>query len=206
VSGRGNTIAVRASCSTVPSTSSAKLKIVILEVGAGWGAVLARPHGCGLRQRDGARGSAHGKAQLLFQTQRLGLRRSRREIIACRWSSLCGSDRFFWATDFPHPDHTGNYIEDLEEFGNKLSDPQRRRDVLGDNVRRVYNSQSDCSRDPNLGSNRRRGSRDRAPISATRTECPQRLGLVAERAGFEPSVTGSVACQMSSLHEDSRGY
>src|SRR5437762_1223473 len=24
---------------------------------------------------------------------------------------LCGSDRFFWATDFPHPDHTGNYIE-----------------------------------------------------------------------------------------------
>jgi len=52
---------------------------------------------------------------------------------------LCGSDRFFWATDFPHPDHTGNYIEELEEFGNKVSDPQRRRDVLGDNVRRVYN-------------------------------------------------------------------
>jgi predicted TIM-barrel fold metal-dependent hydrolase len=52
---------------------------------------------------------------------------------------LCGSDRFFWATDFPHPDHTGNYMEDLEEFGNKLSHPQRRRDVLGDNVRRVYN-------------------------------------------------------------------
>jgi predicted TIM-barrel fold metal-dependent hydrolase len=52
---------------------------------------------------------------------------------------LCGSDRFFWATDFPHPDHTGNYIEELEEFGNKMSDPQRRREVLGDNVRRVYN-------------------------------------------------------------------
>jgi predicted TIM-barrel fold metal-dependent hydrolase len=27
----------------------------------------------------------------------------------------------------------------VEEFGNKVSDPQRRRDVLGDNVRRVYN-------------------------------------------------------------------
>jgi uncharacterized protein len=51
---------------------------------------------------------------------------------------LCGSDRFFWATDFPHPDHTGNYIEELEELGNKMSDPQRRRDVLGDNARRVY--------------------------------------------------------------------
>jgi uncharacterized protein len=44
---------------------------------------------------------------------------------------LCGSDRFFWATDFPHPDHTGNYIEELEKFGAKIADPQRRRDSLG---------------------------------------------------------------------------
>jgi predicted TIM-barrel fold metal-dependent hydrolase len=47
---------------------------------------------------------------------------------------LCGCDRFLWATDFTHPDHTTNYIEEWEEFGNKISDPQRRRDVLGDNV------------------------------------------------------------------------
>ena len=50
---------------------------------------------------------------------------------------LCGSDRFFWATDFPHPDHIGNYIEELEKFGAKIADPQRRRDVLGDNVYRL---------------------------------------------------------------------
>jgi hypothetical protein len=51
----------------------------------------------------------------------------------------CGSCLFFDASDFQHPDHTGSYIEAVEEFGNKVSDPQRRRDVLGDNVRRVYN-------------------------------------------------------------------
>ena len=30
--------------------------------------------------------------------------------------SLVGADRFFWASDFPHPDHTGDYMEALEEM------------------------------------------------------------------------------------------
>ena len=51
---------------------------------------------------------------------------------------LCGSDRFFWATDFPHPDHPASYIEAVEEFAGQIPDDQDRRNVLGDNVRRVY--------------------------------------------------------------------
>ena len=50
---------------------------------------------------------------------------------------LCGSDRFMWASDFPDPDHTGDYIEELEEMVEKMLEAKR-RNVLGDNVRRVY--------------------------------------------------------------------
>jgi amidohydrolase family protein len=50
---------------------------------------------------------------------------------------LCGDDRFMWASDFPHPDHTGDYIEELEEMVEKMPEAKR-RNVLGDNVRRVY--------------------------------------------------------------------
>jgi predicted TIM-barrel fold metal-dependent hydrolase len=50
---------------------------------------------------------------------------------------LCGEDKFFWASDFPHPDHTGNYIEELEELAGKLA-PVQRAKLLGENVRRCY--------------------------------------------------------------------
>jgi len=52
-------------------------------------------------------------------------------------ADLLGADRFFWASDFPHPDHTGNYLEELEELAGKLNMASRRR-LLGDNVREVY--------------------------------------------------------------------
>jgi predicted TIM-barrel fold metal-dependent hydrolase len=49
-----------------------------------------------------------------------------------------GEDKFFWASDFPHPDHTGDYIKEVEELAGKLT-PSARRKVLGENVMRVYN-------------------------------------------------------------------
>jgi uncharacterized protein len=51
---------------------------------------------------------------------------------------LCGEDRFFWASDFPHPDHVGNYIAEIDEIANKLA-PSARRKLLGENVMRAYN-------------------------------------------------------------------
>jgi predicted TIM-barrel fold metal-dependent hydrolase len=51
---------------------------------------------------------------------------------------LMGEDKFFWASDFPHPDHTGDYIKEVEELAGKLAPPARRK-VLGENVMRVYN-------------------------------------------------------------------
>ncbi len=48
-----------------------------------------------------------------------------------------GADRFFWASDFPHPDHTGDYMADLRELVTPLSETTRRQ-VLGENVARIY--------------------------------------------------------------------
>jgi len=115
-----------------------RLKIVILEVGAGWAQYW-------LDRMDAVYDSVMGRGVPLKEKPSFYFRRNvwvsadPDEKSLPAMVDLCGSDRFFWATDFPHPDHTGNYIEELEEFGNKISDPQRRRNVLGDNVRRVYN-------------------------------------------------------------------
>jgi uncharacterized protein len=48
-----------------------------------------------------------------------------------------GTDRFFWATDFPHFDHPSNYLEELEKQVAPLSETAR-RNLLGDSVARVY--------------------------------------------------------------------
>lgn len=51
--------------------------------------------------------------------------------------SIVGEDRFFWATDYPHPDHPANYLEELREMIAPMS-PSTRRAVLGENVARAY--------------------------------------------------------------------
>jgi len=115
-----------------------RLKIVILEVGAGWIQYW-------LDRMDAVYDSVMGRGVPLKERPSFYFRRNvwvsadPDEKSLPAMVDLCGSDRFFWATDFPHPDHTGNYIEELEKFGAKIADPQHRRDVLGDNVRRVYN-------------------------------------------------------------------
>jgi hypothetical protein len=50
---------------------------------------------------------------------------------------LYGADRFFWASDFPHPDHTGDYIAAIEELADKVP-ASTRRALLGDNVRQCF--------------------------------------------------------------------
>jgi predicted TIM-barrel fold metal-dependent hydrolase len=49
-----------------------------------------------------------------------------------------GEDRFFWASDYPHPDHPGNYLEQLREMVDPMSESGRRA-ILGENVARAYN-------------------------------------------------------------------
>src|SRR3954447_4681773 len=46
-------------------------------------------------------------------------------------------DRFLWASDFPHADHTPDYIHDLDELAESFPEP-RRAPFLGDNARELF--------------------------------------------------------------------
>jgi predicted TIM-barrel fold metal-dependent hydrolase len=46
-------------------------------------------------------------------------------------------DRFMWASDFPHADHTPEYIHDLDELAAGLPEPHR-APFLGDNARTLF--------------------------------------------------------------------
>src|SRR5215471_9727894 len=48
-----------------------------------------------------------------------------------------GEDKFFWASDYPHPDHPGAYLEELRGMVAPMTESGR-RGVLGENVARAY--------------------------------------------------------------------
>ncbi len=47
-------------------------------------------------------------------------------------------DRFLWASDFPHADHTPAYLEDLADLAAAFADDAARRAFLGDNARALF--------------------------------------------------------------------
>ncbi len=49
-----------------------------------------------------------------------------------------GAERFFWASDFPHSDHDGNYMAELRELTSAL-EPTTARLFCGGNAARAYN-------------------------------------------------------------------
>ncbi len=114
-----------------------RLKIVLLEVGAGW-------IGYWLDRMDAVYDSVMGRGVPLKEKPSYYFKRNvwisadPDEHSLPAMMQLCGEDRFFWASDFPHPDHTGNYIEELEECADKLT-PSARQKLLGENVLRAYN-------------------------------------------------------------------
>ena len=48
-----------------------------------------------------------------------------------------GADRFMWASDFPHADHTPEYVHDLNELAAAFPEPDRAK-FLGDNARTLF--------------------------------------------------------------------
>jgi len=114
-----------------------QLKIIILEVGSGWASYW-------LDRMDAVYDSIMGRTVPLKERPSAYFQRNvwisadpdEKSLLAM--VDLLGADRFFWASDFPHPDHTGDYIKELEKLAAKMPG-QARRQVLGENVRRVYN-------------------------------------------------------------------
>ncbi len=45
--------------------------------------------------------------------------------------------KLFWASDYPHPDHPANYLEELQEMVAPMGETAR-RGILGENVARAY--------------------------------------------------------------------
>jgi predicted TIM-barrel fold metal-dependent hydrolase len=43
-----------------------------------------------------------------------------------------------WASDFPHADHTPEYVDDLDELASAFGDDTARRRFLGDNARELF--------------------------------------------------------------------
>ncbi|HVN90567.1 MAG TPA: amidohydrolase family protein [Candidatus Binataceae bacterium] len=114
-----------------------KLKIVILEVGAGWVQYW-------LDRMDAVYDSVMGRSVPLKERPSFYFKRNvwvsadPDEKSLAAMVDLVGSDRFIWASDFPHPDHTADYLQDLERMVEKIPEKQR-NDVLGNNLRSLYN-------------------------------------------------------------------
>ncbi|NOT53283.1 MAG: amidohydrolase [Deltaproteobacteria bacterium] len=113
-----------------------KVKVVILESGAGWiGHMLDRmdaawttPLGRSIPLKE--------KPSYYFQRQ-CWISADPDERALSYLVEFLGHDKFFWATDYPHDDHTLDYIKVLDMLVAPMSD-RARRGILGENVARVY--------------------------------------------------------------------
>jgi predicted TIM-barrel fold metal-dependent hydrolase len=113
------------------------LRVVVLESGAGWiGYWLDRGDAIYRRTTLGGTVQLKQKPSDYFKRQcYISADPDERSIAAL--TRLVGEDRFFWASDYPHPDHPGNYLEELRGMVAGMT-TSARRGVLGENVARAY--------------------------------------------------------------------
>lgn len=119
-----------------------ELRVVVLESGAGWvgywldrmDTVYASPQGMALREQLREPPSTYFKRQCWISGDP-------DETSLAPIISHVGADRFFWASDFPHPDHAPDYIPELERLLGELPESER-AGVLGDNVLNAYRIES----------------------------------------------------------------
>jgi len=114
-----------------------RLRAVVLESGAGWiGYFLDRadaiyggtPLGGTVRLKE--------KPSHYFR-ERCFISADPDERTIAAMMRHVGEDRFFWASDYPHPDHPGNYLEELRGLIAPMKESGRRA-ILGENVARAY--------------------------------------------------------------------
>jgi predicted TIM-barrel fold metal-dependent hydrolase len=115
-----------------------RLRVVVLESGAGWiGYWLDR--GDAIYRHTGLGGTVQLKEAPSFYFKRqcyISADPDERSIAAM--TQLIGEDRFFWASDYPHPDHPGDYLQELRGMVAGMTTTAR-RGVLGENVARCFN-------------------------------------------------------------------
>jgi predicted TIM-barrel fold metal-dependent hydrolase len=113
-----------------------KVKVVVLESGAGWAGYL-------LNRMDAVYKSPLGRSVPLKEVpsyyfyRQCWISGDPDEKAFGHVVDFVGADKFFWASDFPHLDHPGNYMEELQELVEPMSESTRQK-ILGENVAKVY--------------------------------------------------------------------
>ena len=114
-----------------------RLKVVVLESGGGWiGYWLDRIDAVYGHTFIGTRVPLEHKPSDYFR-ERVWISCDPDERTIPALAERFGADRFMWASDFPHADHTPEYITDLDELAGAFDEPSRRQ-FLGDNARALY--------------------------------------------------------------------
>jgi len=113
-----------------------ELKVLVLEAGGGWiGYWLDRIDAVYDHTFIGGRVPLEHKPSEYFQRQVwISCDPDERTIPAL--AERYGYDRFIWASDFPHADHTPEYVHDLNELVGMFPE-EHQRAFIGDNVRQL---------------------------------------------------------------------
>ena len=114
-----------------------RLRVVVLESGGGWiGYWLDRIDAVYSHTFIGTRVPLKSKPSDYFR-ERVWISCDPDERTIPALAERFGADRFMWASDFPHADHTPEYINDLDELASAFNEGDRQL-FLGDNVRELY--------------------------------------------------------------------
>ena len=113
-----------------------QVKVVILESGAGWIGQMLDRMDAAYKTPLGSSVPLKEVPSYYFQRQ-CWISADPDERALPYLIEYIGPDKFFWASDFPHDDHTCDYIKDLTKMVEPLSEETRRK-VLSENVAHVY--------------------------------------------------------------------
>jgi predicted TIM-barrel fold metal-dependent hydrolase len=114
-----------------------RLKVIVLESGGGWiGYWLDRIDAVYGHTFIGKRVPLEHKPSDYFR-ERVWISCDPDERTIPALAARFGADRFMWASDFPHADHTPEYVHDLDELATMFDDDDRAK-FLGDNARELF--------------------------------------------------------------------
>ncbi len=114
-----------------------RLDVIVLESGGGWiGYWLDRIDAVYGHTAIGARVPLQHKPSDYFR-ERVWISCDPDERTIPALAERFGADRFMWASDFPHADHTPEYVHDLDDLA-AMFDDESRRQFLGDNARKLF--------------------------------------------------------------------
>jgi predicted TIM-barrel fold metal-dependent hydrolase len=115
-----------------------RLKVVVLESGGGWiGYWLDRIDAVYGHTFIGTRVPLTDKPSDYFR-ERVWISCDPDERTIPALADRFGADRFLWASDFPHADHTPDYLADVEELARSFREGDDRNGFLGANARLLY--------------------------------------------------------------------